>query len=121
MSSLSTLYQPRDVNLNIDELVKRYPEISRLRLARMKLEAFEIMKINNPNEYQPQPQYTSPIIDGNLLVGLTIAEAKEKYPGIIICPCKIDGESKEILYIHMPARHLVEIENGVITKYNSNC
>jgi hypothetical protein len=56
MSSLSTLYQPRDVNLNIDELVKRYPEISRLRLARMKLEAFEIMKINNPNEYQPQPQ-----------------------------------------------------------------
>lgn len=107
-------------NLDINELVKRYPEISRFRLGRMQFEADERMRINNPNEYKPRPKLPSPIVDGNLLVGLTIGEAEEKYQGIDICPCKIDGESRMILAVYCIARHIVEIENGIITKYIQN-
>ena len=58
-----------------------------------------------------------PIVDGNLLVGLTIEEAQRRYPGISITPTNIDGQSQTILYIYDIHRHLVHIDNGVISEF----
>jgi hypothetical protein len=97
-----------------DKLKDEYPKISPLRLARMKLEARERLQLG-PEIRKPPPK-----IDGELLVGLSIADAEHKYPGIDICPCKIDGVGQLILLIYCPTRYLVEIENNIISKYIEN-
>jgi hypothetical protein len=97
-----------------DKLKDEYPKISPLRLARMKLEARERLQLG-PEIRKPPPK-----IDGELLVGLSIADAEHKYPGIDICPCKIDGVGQLIFLIYCPTRYLVEIENNKISKYIRN-
>jgi hypothetical protein len=63
---------------------------------------------------------TIPRVDGQLLVGLTIDEAKAKYPGIWIRASKIDGKS---IFGHADCRldrYNVEIENSIIINYTHN-
>jgi hypothetical protein len=79
----------------------------------------ELLGIKRPES--PELIKPPPKIDGELLVGLSIADAEHKYPGIDICPCKIDGVGQIILLIYCPTRHNVEIENNIITKYIDNC
>lgn len=62
----------------------------------------------------------SPIVAGNLLIGLTLDQAKIRYPGIRITPSKIDGQSQEIAFIYDIRRHLVHVENGVISLFVGN-
>ncbi len=63
---------------------------------------------------------TIPHVDGQLLVGLTIDEAKNRYPEILIRPYKIDGESIFTQSDCRLNRHNVEIENSIIINYTHN-
>jgi hypothetical protein len=51
------------------------------------------------------------------LVGLTIDEAEEKYPGILICAYKIDGEYQMVWSNYCSNRYNVAIKKGKITGY----
>jgi hypothetical protein len=77
-----------------------------------------IFRIDKTVDHTVENKYV--IIDGNLLVGLTIDEATAKYPGIWIRGCKIDGESQVLRSDYRHDRHNVEIENDIITKYVNN-
>lgn len=98
------------ITLTTQELHGKYPDISPLRLARMKLEARIKLGL------WPEP-INLPIIDGDLLLGLTLVEAKNKHPRICIRPVKIDGKSQGVYYNIENFRHNVEIENNIITKF----
>jgi hypothetical protein len=121
LHGLSTSNTPY-TNSIITELLDKYPKnclskfspLRLLRLAIMKFEARERLQLG------PEPIEPPPKIDGELLVGLSIAAAKTKYPGIHICPCEIDGVGQIILYIYCPTRYLVEIKNNKISKYIRN-
>jgi hypothetical protein len=63
---------------------------------------------------------TIPHVDGQLLVGLTIDEAKNRYPEILIRSSKMDGKAQILHYNYCLNRYNVEIENNIITKYGSN-
>ena len=84
--------------------------MSALRLARNKLEKGDTV-----------PYKISPIIDGNLLVGLTIVEAQNKYPGMIIRPCVIDGIPQIVHLNYNTHRHNVHIKNGIINELSDMC
>lgn len=77
-----------------------------LRLARERLERGYVAE-----------ELKRPIVEGNLLIGLTIEEAEKKYPGIDICVTRVDGEVRLVLSIYCVSRHIVCIEGGVITEF----
>jgi hypothetical protein len=77
-----------------------------------------IIRIDKTVDHTVENKYV--IIDGNLLVGLTIDEATVKYPGIWIRECKIDGESQVLRSDYRHDRHNVEIENSIIINYTRN-
>ena len=82
----------------------------------MQVDTFQKMKTEPFNKVEQK--YI--IIDGNLLVGLTIDEAENRYPGIKIRPCKIDGKSQILHYNYCTNRYNVEITNNIITGYDRN-
>ena len=84
--------------------------MSNLRLARTKLE-------QGVNCQDQTCQDKFPVIDGELLVGLTINEAQNKYPGIIIRPCVIDGQNQSILLNYNIHRYNVHTVDGIISKF----
>lgn len=102
--------------VKINGVEAKYADITQLRLAIMQVDTFFEMKTEPFNKVEQK--YI--IIDGNLLVGLTIDEAKHRYPGIKIREYKIDDKPIFVTADYRHDRHNVETENGIITRYVRN-
>ncbi len=77
--------------------------------------------IGLPDDDRPSVHYImdNPVVNGSLLLGLSIDEVKKKFPGIVIRIVRENGKSKTVYSDCLLWRHNVETQNGKIVKVNN--